>query len=49
MKQFFIKLALLAFFSLTTFSCSVESELEDLTDEIERVNHLETNSLETAN
>ena len=43
MKPFVIKLLLLAFVTMTIFSCSVDSELQDIADEIERQN----NSLES--
>ncbi len=35
MKLVFAKLFLLAFVSMTAFSCSVKSELEDIADELE--------------
>ena len=35
MKSLFAKLFLLAFVSMTTFSCSVKSELEDIADDLE--------------
>lgn len=35
MKSLLAKLFLLAFVAMTTFSCSVKSELEDIADELE--------------
>jgi len=35
MKSLLAKLFLLAFVSMTVFSCSVKSELEDIADELE--------------
>ncbi|MBU2975042.1 hypothetical protein [Zobellia sp. B3R18] len=39
MKSLFTKLFLLAFVSMTAFSCSVKSELEDIADELEEENN----------
>ncbi|MGS0525859.1 hypothetical protein ACU8V7_12375 [Zobellia nedashkovskayae] len=39
MKPLFAKLFLLAFVSMTAFSCSVKSELEDIADELEEDNN----------
>ncbi|PKA98199.1 hypothetical protein B0O79_1882 [Flavobacteriaceae bacterium MAR_2009_75] len=44
MKTLFLKLPLLIAVLITAFSCSVESELEDMADEIERENNARPNS-----
>lgn len=44
MKFLFLKLSLLIAILITALSCSVESELEDMADEIERGNNAQPNS-----